>query len=138
MWIGLLWWFNVVLLPGEPKLPAHLQAALGKSLSPPTFFWRRWAAMGAMGFGLILACLDGYILQALTLDSNEGFASPRYIVIGIGMWLGLIMWFNAWFVIQPSLRGSPSPTTTARRFSRINALLSIPMLFSMVAAANIL
>jgi uncharacterized membrane protein len=136
MWIGLLWHFNFVAMPTTP-------AAL---------FWFRWAAMGTIVFGIILAQLNGYLLQAYTLDAIEGFAVPKNIGIGVGMWLGTIMWFNVWFLIWPNLQtalniGDKYPdlpaeekeaaAKTAGMFSRINMMLSIPLLFSMVAAQNL-
>jgi uncharacterized membrane protein len=152
MWIGLLWYFNFVSTPTTPQIPAELRPALGKYITPAALFWFRWAAMGTIVFGVILAQLNGYLLQAYTLDAMEGFAVPKNIGIGVGMWLGTIMWFNVWFVIWPSQQkalniGAKYPNLaaeekaaaakTAGMFSRINTMLSIPMLFAMVAAQNI-
>jgi uncharacterized membrane protein len=152
MWIGLLWYFNFVAAPTTPQIPAELRPALGKYITPAALFWFRWAAMGTIVFGIILAQLNGYLLQAFTLDSIEGFAVPKSIGIGVGMWLGTIMWFNVWFVIWPNQQkalniGNKYPNLpaeekaaaakTAGMFSRINTMLSIPLLFSMVAAQNI-
>ena len=102
--------------------------------------------------GIILAALNGYLIQAYTLDATEGFANPKALGIGIGMWLGTIMWFNVWFLIWPaqqkalnidnkypdlSADAKAAAAKTAGMFSRINTMLSIPLLFSMVAAQNI-
>jgi len=153
MWIGLLWYFNFVSTPTTPKIPEELRPALGKYITPAALFWFRWGAMGTIFFGLILAYMNGYLVQAYTLDAIEGFVSPKAIIIGIGMWLGTIMWFNVWFLIWPNQQkalniGGKYPDLaaadkaaagkTAGQFSRINTLLSIPMLFCMVAAQNIL
>ena len=152
MWIGLLWFFNFVATPTMPQIPAELRPALGKYITPAALFWFRWAAMGTIVFGVVLAQLNGYLLQAYTLDSIEGFAVPKNIGIGVGMWLGTIMWFNVWFVIWPCQQkalniGDKYPNLPAEEkaaaakiagmFSRINMMLSIPMLFAMVAAQNI-
>jgi len=152
MWIGLLWYFNFVATPTVPQIPAELRPALGKYITPAALFWFRWAAMGTIVFGIILAYLNGYLLQAYTLDATEGFTVPKSIGIGIGMWFGTIMWFNVWFLIWPSQQkalniGNKYPdlsaddkaaaAKTAGMFSRINTMLSIPMLFAMVAAQNI-
>jgi len=153
MWIGLLWYFNFVSTPTTPKIPEELRPALGRFITPAALFWFRWGAMGTIFFGLILAYMNGYLLQAYTLDAIEGFVSPKAIIIGIGMWLGTIMWFNVWFLIWPNQQkalnidgkypdlAAPAKAAagkTAGQFSRINTLLSIPMLFCMVAAQNIL
>ncbi|HTT97966.1 MAG TPA: urate hydroxylase PuuD [Rhizomicrobium sp.] len=152
MWIGLLWYFNFVSTPTTPSIPTELRPALGKYITPAALFWFRWAAMSTIFFGIILAYLNGYLVQAYTLDANEGFINPKAISIGIGMWLGTIMWFNVWFLIWPnqqkalnidnkypdlSADAKAASAKTAGMFSRINTMLSIPMLFAMVAAQNI-
>ena len=154
MWIGLLWYFNFVSTPTTPKIPEELRPALGKYITPSALFWFRWGAMSTIVFGLILAWLNGYILQAYTLDAvdpNGPFSNPAFLMIGIGIWFGTIMWFNVWFVIWPNQQKALSLNPayanldaaaktaaggTAGRFSRINTLLSIPMLFCMVAASH--
>ncbi len=152
MWIGLLWYFNFVSTPTTPKIPAELRPALGKFITPAALFWFRWAAMGTIVFGIVLAQLNGYLLQAYTLDSIEGFINPKAIGIGVGMWFGTIMWFNVWFLIWPNQKKAlniadkypnlsadekAAAAKTAGMYSRINTMLSIPMLFAMVAAQNI-
>ncbi|HXL99750.1 MAG TPA: urate hydroxylase PuuD [Rhizomicrobium sp.] len=152
MWIGLLWYFNFVSTPTTPQIPAELRPALGKYITPAALFWFRWAAMGTIVLGIVLAWLNGYLLQAYTLDATENFANPAYLMIGIGMWLGTIMWFNVWFVIWPnqqkalniagkypdlSAEAKAASAKTAGMFSRINTMLSIPMLFCMAAASHL-
>jgi len=152
MWIGLLWYFNFVQTPMMPSIPAELKPGVSKYIAPEALFWFRWGAMGTIVFGLILAWLNGYLLEAITIDSIEGFAVPKSVVIGIGMWLGTIMWFNVWFIIWPnqqkvlglngkdagvSAEGKAAAAKVAGQFSRVNTLLSIPMLFCMVSAQNI-
>jgi uncharacterized membrane protein len=153
MWIGLLWYFNFVSTPTMPLIPAELKPALGRFITPAALFWFRWSAMATIVFGIILAALYGYLLQAYTLDAIEGFANAKTIVIGIGMWLGTIMWFNVWFLIWPNQQkalniGNRYPdlaqaqkdaaAKTGGMFSRINTMLSIPMLFCMVGATHMI
>ena len=38
--------------------------------------------------------------DAMTLSISSGI--PKHTAIGIGMWLGVIMAFNVWFVIWPN------------------------------------
>ncbi|HEV2562701.1 MAG TPA: urate hydroxylase PuuD [Rhizomicrobium sp.] len=152
MWIGLLWYFNFVATPTMPTIPDELKPALGKYITPAALFWFRWSAMSTILLGIILAFLNGYLVQAYTLDASENFTVPKHIVIGIGMWLGTIMWFNVWFLIWPnqqkalniggkypdlSKEAKAASAKTAGQFSRVNTMLSIPMLFCMVAAQNI-
>jgi len=152
MWIGLLWYFNFVQIPTMPKIPDELKPAIGKHIAPEALFWFRWGAMATIVTGLILAWLNGYIVQALTLGAAGGFAAPGHIAIGIGMWLGIVMWFNVWFVIWPNQQKAlniagkhpdlaadtkGAAARTAMLFSRTNTVLSFPMLFAMVAAQSL-
>jgi uncharacterized membrane protein len=152
MWIGLLWYFNFVSTPVTPKIPEELRPALGRYITPAALWWFRWAAMATIVTGLILAWLNGYIADALSLDATENFQSPGHIAIGIGMWLGIIMWFNVWFIIWPSQQkalnlggkfadlaadAKAKAGRIAMLYSRVNTVLSIPMLFSMVSASHL-
>ena len=146
MWIGLLWYFNFVQIPNMSKIPDDQKPAIGKVIAPAALFYFRWAAAFTVLSGLILAGLNGYLHDAMTLSIGSGI--PKHTAIGIGMWLGLIMAFNVWFVIWPNQKRAlgiieTDPETkaksakTAMLFSRTNTLLSLPMLLSMVAAQNL-
>ena len=146
MWIGLLWYFNFVQIPNMGKIPDEQKPAIGKVIAPAALFYFRWAAAFTVLSGLILAGLNGYLHDAMTLSIGSGI--PKHTAIGIGMWLGLIMAFNVWFVIWPNQKRAlgivecdPELKTksakTAMIFSRTNTLLSIPMLLTMVAAQNL-
>ncbi len=145
MWIGLLWYFNFVQTPGMPKIPDEQKPAISKVIAPSALFWFRWSAMSTIATGWLLAISNGYFWQAYTLDliSHEGW---RTMLIGIGMWLGTIMWFNVWFIIWPNqkkilgfVEASADAKKAAGRMagmaSRINTMLSIPMLFCMAGAS---
>jgi uncharacterized membrane protein len=152
MWIGLLWYFNFVSTPTAPKMPEELRPALGRFITPAALWWFRWAAMSTIILGIGLASMNHYLVQAYTLDATEGFTNVSYLLIGIGMWLGTIMWFNVWFLIWPNQQkalnidgkypnlGAPEKAAAGKiagQFSRVNTLLSIPMLFCMAAASHI-
>ncbi len=146
MWIGLLWYFNFVQIPSMPKIPDDQKPAIGKVIAPAALFWFRWSAMATIVTGLIVAWMNGYIMEAITIGIADNV--PKHTMIGIGMWLGVIMWANVWFVIWPnqkkalgmvevSAEEKAAAARTAMLFSRTNTLLSIPMLFAMVAAQNL-
>ena len=146
MWIGLLWYFNFVQIPSMPKIPDEQKPAISKVIAPAALFWFRWAAMATIITGLIVAWMNGYIIEAIAIGIADN--DPKHAMIGIGMWLGVIMWANVWFVIWPNqkkvlgmVEASAEEKTAAARtamlFSRTNTLLSIPMLFAMVAAQNL-
>ena len=146
MWIGLLWYFNFVQIPNMGKIPDEQKPAIGKVIAPAALFYFRWAAALTVLSGLILALLNGYLHDAMTLSIGSGV--PKHTAIGIGMWLGVIMAFNVWFVIWPNQKRAlgivecepelkAKSAKTAMLFSRTNTLLSLPMLLAMVAAQNL-
>ena len=146
MWIGLLWYFNFVQIPNMGKIPDEQKPAIGKVIAPAALFYFRWGAAFTVLSGLILAGLNGYLHDSMTLSIGSGI--PKHTAIGIGMWLGLIMAFNVWFVIWPNQKRAlgivecepelkAKSARTAMLFSRTNTLLSLPMLLTMVAAQNL-
>ena len=146
MWIGLLWYLNFVQIPSMHKLTDEQKPAITKIIAPAVLFWFRWAAFATIVTGLMVAYLNGYVHQALMLGIGSG--GGKNTAIGIGMWLGLIMAFNVWFIIWPNQKKAlgiveatpeekPIALKKAVMASRINTLLSLPMLLSMVAAQNL-
>lgn len=140
MWVGLLWYFNFVQIPTMPKIPDEQKPAIGKFIAPEALFWFRWAALATVVTGLLVAAMSGYIMQAL------GLQRP-FLAIGIGMWIALVMAFNVWFILWPNQKKAlgmvavePAQKAKAARFamltSRFNTMLSIPMLYCMVAQQN--
>jgi uncharacterized membrane protein len=151
LWIGILYYFNFVQTPMMAKIPDDQKPAVSKFIAPEALWYFRWGAMSTIVTGLILATLNDYILEAITLGASKNFVNPSVTLIGIGMWLGAIMWFNVWFVIWPNQQKAlnidnkfPDLTKdqrgaagrTAGLFSRTNFMLSVPMLFCMVGAQN--
>ncbi len=141
MWIGILWYFNFVQIPTMPKIPDELKPAIGKHIAPEALFWFRWAAALTVLFGVELARSNDYLTDALMLGYGGG--SVATTMIGIGMWFGLIMAFNVWFIIWPNQKialglvdadadAKPAAARKAMLFSRTNTLLSIPMLYCML------
>ena len=135
VWIGLLYYFNFVQIPTMPKVPAELKPAVSKYIAPSALFWFRWSALVTVLLGAALAAHKGYLVEALTLQ-------PGVRLIGIGMWLGLIMAANVWFVIWPNQKRAlglveADDATKARSgrvamlASRTNLVLSLPMLYAM-------
>ena len=146
MWIGLLWYFNIVQTPTVPKIPEDIRPAIPRFIMPEALWWFRYAALSTVIWGLILAWMSGYLGDALALGLTTNIARDAYI--GFGMWLGLIMAFNVWFLIWPNqqkvlgmVEASADEKKVAARVagltSRTNTMLSIPMLYCMVAAQNL-
>ena len=141
MWIGLLWYFNFVQTPSMPKIPDEQKPAVSKVIAPTALFWFRWSALSTVLTGLIVLSLQpGYLISALSIQ-------PPNRAIGIGVWLGLVMAFNVWFIIWPNqkkalgiVQVSPEEKARAAKMagmtSRFNTMLSVPMLYMMVAQQN--
>ena len=140
MWIGLLWYFNFVQTPTVPTIPEDLRPAIPKHIMPVALFWFRWAAVSTVVWGLILAWMNGYINQSLALGLTDNVA--KHASIGFGMWMGLIMAFNVWFIIWPNqqkilgMKEASAEEITKAKFtaamaSRTNVVLSVPMLLCM-------
>jgi uncharacterized membrane protein len=143
LWIGLLYYFNFVQIPTMPKVPAELKRGVTGFIAPAALFWFRWAALATVVLGLLLAEMSrpGYVMDALTLQ-------PGFRTIGIGMWLGLIMAANVWFVIWPNQKKAlgivPAEDAAKARAggiammaSRTNLILSLPMLYCMIAQPHV-
>ena len=147
MWIGHLWYFNFTQTPTMPKIPAELRPAIVRYILPEALFWFRWGAVATLVFGLILAWLQGYLGSALALGIPDPHPHGKTTAIGWGMWIGFIMFLNVWILIWPNqqkvmgmVSATPDEINAARRIaglaSRVNTLLSIPMLYAMVFAAH--
>jgi uncharacterized membrane protein len=143
LWIGLLYYFNFVQIPTMPSVPAELKPAVSKYIAPAALFWFRWAALATVLLGLLTGEMQQGGYTARALGFQEGFR-----VIGLGMWLGIIMAANVWFVIWPNQKRAlgivPSAddvkarsASVAMMASRTNLILSIPMLYCMVAHPHI-
>jgi len=140
MWIGLLWYFNFVQIPSMPKISDEHKPAISKVIAPEALFWFRYSALLTVLTGLAVAWLNGYGHDALLLRNG-------YLAIGLGMWLAIIMAINVWFIIWPNQKRAlgivnvdanvkAKSAKLAMLTSRTNTLLSIPMLYLMVAQQN--
>jgi uncharacterized membrane protein len=142
LWIGLLYYLNFVQVPTMPAIPAEQTGAINSHIAPKVLFFFRWAALLTVVTGLVVAYVSGYVHRALAFQG----ASPHENLIGLGMWLALIMAFNVWFIIWPAQKkilnivpGASDEEKAKLRpralaASRLNTLLSLPMLYCMVSA----
>ena len=147
MWIGLLWYFNFVQIPSMPKIPDEQKPAISKVIAPEALFWFRWSALSTIIFGLIQAWQLGFLIDGLALGITS--ESAYHMMIGLGMWMGLIMAANVWFVIWPNQKKAlgmvevpaeekAAAARMAMLFSRTNTMLSIPMMYSMIAGPHLM
>jgi len=147
-WIGLLYYFNFVQVPGLAEAAADEGgpggAGISKYIAPRALLWFRWAALATWATGAIYLLERGEFLNAFLLGNGSG--DPVYgMTIGIGAWMGTIMLFNVWILIWPNqkkvlgiVEASADEIGKGKRIaflaSRTNTLLSIPMMMSMVGA----
>jgi uncharacterized membrane protein len=141
MWIGLLYYFNFVQVPALAEAAKDGTApGITKHVAPRALFYFRWAA-------LVTWLAGATILGAHFVDAFL-FQKPTYYPIGVGAWLGTLMLFNVWVLIWPNqqkilgLKPATDPEKAkARRIaflaSRTNTMLSIPMVFFMVASGGV-
>jgi len=150
VWIGLLYYFNFVQVPGVGKALADTDgpgpAAINKYIAPNALLWFRMAAAVTWLTGLSALVTIGGGMQGIV---NAFMLSDGMAVIGVGAWLGTIMLFNVWVLIWPNqkkilgLDGKEHDADTiasakkvALLASRTNTALSIPMLLCMVGFAH--
>ncbi len=143
-WIGLLYYFNFIQVPGMGKAKADGIAAdiVPKVIAPNALFWFRYAALATWITGAY------YLISAAHLSFADAFMlKGASAMIGIGAWLGTIMFFNVWVLIWPNQQkvlglkqASDTEKAKAARVallaSRTNTMLSIPMVFFMVAGPH--
>jgi len=147
MWIGLLWYFNVVQIPALGVAAADKGgpggAGITKYVAPRALFWFRWAAVATWLTGAWYLLRAGNFVGALTLGAGSEPYNYYQLIIGLGAWMGTIMLFNVWVLIWPNqkkvlglVEATADEIAKARRVaflaSRTNTVLSIPMLMSMV------
>jgi uncharacterized membrane protein len=145
MWIGLLYYFNVVQTPGLAAAAADKGgpggAGISKYIAPRALFWFRWAAVATWVTGF-LYLLYGYGFGTTIGLQRAIMLQPGFRTIGVGAWLGTIMLFNVWVFIWPNQKKilglvpatdeeKAAARKTAGRASRINFILSVPLLMCM-------
>jgi uncharacterized membrane protein len=152
MWIGLLYYFNVVQVPALAVAAADKGgpggAGVTKYVAPRALLWFRWGAVATFLTGIwLLTSIQGRLLDTFTFGMSSGTSGPMTVVMGIGVWLGTIMLFNVWVFIWPNQKkilglvpATDEQKAAARKValfaSRINFLLSIPLVMCMVAPSH--
>jgi uncharacterized membrane protein len=146
LWIGLLYYFNFVQSRKMPEIPAELKPAVNKYIAPEALFWFRWSALMTVlaGIGIVLLHGKDYAANVFTfgLVSATGAAKMGYVLMSLGIYMAIIMFLNVWGVIWPNqkrvlgiVEADAETRAKAARIagmaSRINTMLSLPMLTAM-------
>ena len=140
-WIGILYYFNFIQASYLKSVTPEAKAEAFKHLVPNALWWFRNAALWTWLFGMGLLGVQGILGKAFMLQGDSA-------VIGMGAWLGTIMFLNVWMIIWPNQKkvlglvevpaeAKPKAARIALLASRVNVVLSIPMLFFMAAASHV-
>ena len=151
-WIGLLYYFNAVQTPGMAAAAADKGgpggAGVNKYIAPLVLKWFRWSALATWLFGAwLLSQTPGRFINTFTFGLLEQPVSRGNVIMGIGAWLGTIMLFNVWALIWPNQKkilgivpATDEQKAKSRKValmaSRVNFLLSIPMLMCMIGPSH--
>src|SRR4030095_1023030 len=143
MWIGLLWYFNVVQIPALGVAAADKGgpggAGITKYVAPRALLWFRWAAVVTWLSGAWYLLRAGNFVGAFTLGAGSEPYNYYQLIIGIGavvgthqrFQLGVLIWPNqkkVLGIVPASDEEKAAARKTATLASRINFVLSIPML----------
>jgi uncharacterized membrane protein len=147
MWMGLLWFFNVVQTPSYAAMDAGARNEAFDKLTWRALWWFRWAAVATVAFGVLIIGLEPDIYDA------DYFKTPAGLTLLVGIIFGITMFVNVWFVIWPNQQvvignarnvlagreADPKAAAAARRgalASRQNTIFSLPLLVFMVGASH--
>ena len=130
-WIGLLYYFNFVQTEYVKEAEDDAKADVMAKLAPRALWWFRWAAL--------LTFLTG-VIMLWWVSSQQRFN----LGIALGAFMGTLMMLNVWGIIWPNQKimiGLTEGDKTvagpkAALASRTNTLLSLPMLYFMVASVH--
>jgi uncharacterized membrane protein len=134
-----------------PQVPAELKPGVSKYIAPEALFWFRWAAVATVIMGLAIAGSRHYLVQTLSFGlagAPDPASQKQFALLGVGMWLGIIMMLNVWGIIWPNQKRAlglveadadtkAKAARVAMMGSRINMLLSLPMLVAMTMSQTV-
>jgi uncharacterized membrane protein len=148
IWIGMVFFVNFVQLVVVQTADEPSRAFLHKTVVPNVAWWIRHASTLAVGSGVLLLVLAGYLLPSLTYGTDVYVPPARMLLLWSGVVGALAMWMFVHMFIWPSMQvvlgmrpGDDAAKTQARArvvlFARLNLVLSLPVVFAMVAAAHL-
>jgi len=154
-WIGLLYYFNLVQVPG---LAAYGDEGKARNITitqiaTRALWWFRWAAIATLATGILITAVVPDYMQDFMNHAGDVATNAKNAGISVGMLLGITMAANVWMIIWKNQKvvianatnvlnggeANPDAATAGRRAmlaSRQNMIFSISMLFYMVGSAH--
>ena len=151
-WIGLLYYFNLVQVPG---LAAYGDEGKARNITIDkiarrALWWFRWAAIATLATGLLITGQTNYWQNFM---NGSAAGNGHDVAISVGMVLGILMAANVWMIIWKNQRvvlanaanvlgggeADPNAATAGRKAllaSRQNMIFSVSMLWFMVGSAH--
>jgi uncharacterized membrane protein len=146
VWIGLIWFVNLVQIPAVEGADEGARPLLVKAIVPRVAYWLRHVASATVVTGLLLLLVQGRLVETLTLNTRYGlsFKDP-VLLLGLGSWIGILMLALVHAVIWPSLKvvmgeaigDKVAARARARTFARVNLVLAFPVLLLMLASRGL-
>jgi len=148
IWVGLIFFVNFVQLVVLRTADEAQRSFLHKAVVPSVAFWFRHGSTVTVVAGILLLFLGGYLLPTLTYGAGVYMPPARVLLLWGGVVAALAMWMFVHMYIWPNMQvvlglraGDDAAKTAARArvilFARLNLLLSLPVVFAMVAAAHL-
>jgi uncharacterized membrane protein len=151
MWIGLLWFFNMVQTPAYAQMDATARNDAFDKLTWRALWWFRWAAAATVASGILILLIGGF--GSDDFYASSFWKSPSGLTLSVGILFGITMFLNVWLVIWPNQQvvianarnvlaggqADPAAATAARKgalASRMNTIFSLPLLVFMVGASH--
>jgi uncharacterized membrane protein len=151
MWMGLLWFFNMVQTPAYAQMEASARNNAFDKLTWRALWWFRWAAAATVVTGILILLFGGF--GDTDVYRGDFWKSPSGLSLSIGILFGLTMFLNVWLVIWPNQQtvianarnvqaggeADPAAASAARKgamASRVNTIFSLPLLVFMVGTSH--
>ena len=151
-WIGLLYYFNLVQVPG---LAAYGDEGKARNITIDkiarrALWWFRYASLATLATGILITGQPGYWKNFL---NGGGSGNGHDAAISVGMIMATLMAANVWMIIWKNQKvvlanaanvlaggeanaDAPTAGRKALLASRQNMIFSVSMLFFMVGAAH--
>jgi uncharacterized membrane protein len=148
IWVGMIWFVNFIQLRAVTEADDAGRATLMQRVVPRVATTFRHASHLTLLSGALLLVTGGYTLERLLYAAEVHIPPMRAVLLWGGVAGGLAMWLFVNMLIWPSLKvvlgetpadadAKAAARTRVATFARVNLILSVPVIFAMVAAAHL-